>query len=259
MDPKGYPFGELATDYDGVFTHSTIGHLMRLAVWKRFEARFLPGQYVLELNCGTGEDAIYLAKQGVRVLATDRSARMVHLAQLKVRNANLTSWVQVRKLAMEQLDRLEVAPFDGAFSNFGGFNCVSDWATISRLLACRLRPQAAALICVMGPMAPWEWFGNLLRGRPKTAFRRLWPGGVNWRGITIRYPSIGKLRRAFSPDFRLLRVSGIGALLPPPAFEEWANRHLRLVGTLSRWERRLESMPPIPWFADHYLMELERV
>jgi hypothetical protein len=54
------------------------------------------------------------------------------------------------------------------------------------------------------------------------------------------------------------RVAALGALLPPPYTESWAGRHPGLVERLDRWERRLEAMPPLPWLADHYLMELER-
>ena len=51
----------MAGDYDSLFTATIIGALMRKAVWARCAARFQPGQKVLEMNCGTGEDALWLA------------------------------------------------------------------------------------------------------------------------------------------------------------------------------------------------------
>ena len=53
-------------------------------------------------------------------------------------------------------------------------------------------------------------------------------------------------------------MSAVGALLPPTEWEAWAARHPRLLAALARWERRLETVPPLPWLADHYLLELER-
>ena len=53
---------------------------MRGATQRRLEARFSAGHRVLELNCGTGEDAVFLARRGVRVLATDLSGAMVEAA-----------------------------------------------------------------------------------------------------------------------------------------------------------------------------------
>jgi hypothetical protein len=103
---------------------------------------------------------------------------------------------------------------------------------------------------VMGPLVPWEWAGF--------RFRRLRRGGVAWRGLTIRYPSPAALRSAFAPAFRPLRLSAVNALLPPTEWEAWAGRHPRLLAGLARWERRLETVPPLPWLADHYLLELAR-
>ncbi|MFL5803533.1 MAG: class I SAM-dependent methyltransferase [Roseiflexaceae bacterium] len=262
----GSPFDSMAADYDRSFTDSMIGALMRQAVWRRLDARFRPGDRVLELNCGTGEDAVYLARRGVRVLATDIAAPMLEVARAKVARAGLEHLVDVEQLAIEQLQANIVHRpssivniFDGALSNFGGLNCVADLGAVAAGMAGCLRPGAMALLCVMGPLVPWEWAWYLRRGQPAKAFRRLRRGGVEWRGLTIRYPSIRAVRRAFVPWFRARRASAIGALLPPSYAEGWAARHGRLLGRLDRWERRLETWPPLPWLADHYLLELERL
>ena len=110
----------------------------------------------------------------------------------------------------------------------------------------------------MGPVVPWEWLWFLARGEPAKAFRRLRPGGVAWRGLSIRYPSARRLRRLLArvpvPEGRRL-----GALVPPPYSEPWAVRHPRLLAFLDRWERRLETWAPLPSLADHYVLELERL
>jgi len=114
------------------------------------------------------------------------------------------------------------------------------------------------MLCVMGPAVPWEWGWYLARGEPGKALRRLRRDGSEWRGLAIRYPSIGAMRRAFAPHFATRRVAAIGAILPPTYAEGWAVRHPRLLAALDRWERRVETVPPLPWLADHYLIELER-
>jgi SAM-dependent methyltransferase len=248
-------FDALAADYDLQFTSTPLGSLLRQAVQRRLDVRFPPGCHVLELACGTGEDAVHLGRRGVRVLATDASEFMIERARAKIAAADLDGRVEARPLAIEDLPALS-GPFDGAFSNFGGFNCVADFGGAARALADLLKPGAPVLLCVMGPVVPWEWIGFLRR--PREAVRRLRPGGVAWRGITVQYPSIGALRRAFAPAFRPLRVSALGALLPPTEWEPWTERHPRLLAALARWERRLEAVPPLPWLADHYLLELAR-
>jgi SAM-dependent methyltransferase len=171
------PFDSMAADYDQAFTDTLIGARMRQAVWRRLDAAFCPGAHVLELNCGTGEDAVYLARRGVHVLATDISSAMLAAARAKVERAGLHELVQVEQLDITRLAEHAAGPrhFDGALSNFGGLNCVADLAAAARGLAAHLRPGAPALLCVMGPLVPWEWAWYLWRRQPRKAFRRLRP------------------------------------------------------------------------------------
>ncbi len=250
-------FDALAADYDARFTTTPLGTHLRNAVHRRLDARFAPGDRILELACGTGEDALHLGRRGVQVLATDASKVMIEKTRAKIAAAGLGDTIEARRLAIENLTSLS-GSFDGAFSDFGGLNCVMDLGAVGQALADLLRPGAAVVLCVMGPLVPWEWAGFLIRGESRKAFRRLRRGGVEWRGITVRYPSPAALRRAFIPAFRPLRLSAVGALLPPTEWEAWAGRHPRLLAALARWERRLETMPPLPWLADHYLLELAR-
>jgi ubiquinone/menaquinone biosynthesis C-methylase UbiE len=256
---QAMPFDSVAADYDRSFTMSAIGRRMRAAVWNRLDDTFRPGERVLELNCGTGEDAVHLAQQGVRVLATDISPGMLTMTRAKVERAGVANLVEVAQLPIEDLAELGPrGPFDGVLSNFGGLNCVADLPGVARTLAALVRPGGRAVLCVMGPAVPWEWGWYLAHGQPRKALRRLRPGGAVWRELTVRYPSIGAVRGAFSPHFRQRRVAAIGALVPPSYAEAWAARHPRLLAGLDHLERRIETWPPLPWLADHYLIELER-
>ena len=76
-------FDELASTYDETFTDTVVGRTLRRMVWARMARAFRAGQRVLELGCGTGEDAIRLAEAGVRVVATDPSSHMLQLAREK--------------------------------------------------------------------------------------------------------------------------------------------------------------------------------
>jgi SAM-dependent methyltransferase len=249
----------MADDYDSQFTRSTIGALMRNAVWDRCAVRFAPGSRVLEMNCGTGEDALWLARRGVQVFATDASPAMLKVAQKKLADSAASASVRFQRLAWEELDSLEEGTFDGVLSNFGGLNCVGDLRGAARALAKKLRPGGSAVLCIMGPVVPWEWIWFLGRGDPKRAFRRLRRNGATWSGIRIHYPSGAKTVQAFAPEFRRVRLSAIGALLPPPYVEKSLGHHPRLIAALDRMERRFAHRWPLPLLADHYLLELERV
>lgn len=258
-------FDALAERYDADFTESELGRRYRRAVWRRLDALFGPGDRILELGCGTGEDAVHLAQRGVHVLATDVAPAMVDAARRKAARAGLGALVRAERLDAAALEGdvppawlRTSGPFDGVVSDFGGLNCVADFEAVARGVAALLRPGARAAVCLMGPYVPWEWAWFLLHGRPGTAFRRLRRGGAPWRGLTVRYPSVRRARAAFGSAFRVIRVAAVGALLPPTYAEPWAKRHPRVVAWLDRWERRLETAPVLPQLADHYLMELER-
>jgi ubiquinone/menaquinone biosynthesis C-methylase UbiE len=75
VDPAA--FDVFAPTYDVDFTQTRLGKMLRGRVWQVLERYFSPGDHVLELACGTGEDACWLAEWGIRVTATDGSAEMV--------------------------------------------------------------------------------------------------------------------------------------------------------------------------------------
>src|SRR4051812_21961008 len=159
-------FDAVADSYDAQFTNTTIGALMREVVWTRLGARFAAGSRVLEMNCGTGEDALWMARRGVNVLATDISPLMLRAAEAKLAAAATAAAVSFRQLAWEELAGLEEGPFDGMLSNFGGLNCVSDLRSAAHALAGRLKRGAVAVLCIMGPLVPWEWVWFVSGGKP---------------------------------------------------------------------------------------------
>jgi SAM-dependent methyltransferase len=248
--PEPSPFDALAAEYDDTFTDSAIGSAMRQAVWRRMGELWPAGRRVVELNCGTGVDAAWLAARGVDVVATDAAAEMVAIARGR--------GVDARQLRAESIaDLSSLGPFDGALSNFGGLNCVSDLGAVVDGIAACVRPGGTALLCIMGPVVPWEWVWYLLHGQPRKAFRRFakvtW-----WRGMPIRYPSIRSIRRTLTPAFEIDSVWALGVLIPPSYAEPWAQRHSGALAWLARTERRIERWPGAAQLADHYVVEITR-
>jgi SAM-dependent methyltransferase len=251
-----------AESYEEVFSGTTIGKTRREAVWGNLRRIFGPGDRVLEINCGTGLDAVFLAQQGVHLVACDLSSRMIEMARRHAESQLVADRVEFVALATEDLEDLEdLTLFDGAFSNFSGLNCVEDLGAVRMQLASRLKPGAPLLLCMMGRVTPWEVLWFLLHGRPRLAFRRLWEETSNAGGskdVKIHRPSVRKIRSLFGPEFRLRRWGGIGIAVPPSYMEHWARRFPRVIEFLAAVDRRIGVMPVFRSVADCVVLEFER-
>jgi ubiquinone/menaquinone biosynthesis C-methylase UbiE len=250
-----------AVKYDSNFSGTLIGQTRRLSVWRDLERVFHPGQRLLELNCGTGIDAIHLAARGIQVVACDISPRMIQIARQDAMTSGFEGSLDFRVLPTEELEMLaSEAPFDGAFSNFSGLNCVEDLSAVSRNLARLLKPGAPLLACVMGHFVPWEiaWF--LAHGKPSRALARVRDNGtiVETGDLKIQRPSVQEMTRLFAPEFELRRWRGVGIAVPPSYMEHWAQRFPAVIRLLARADNLIDRLPLFRNLGDCILLEFSR-
>jgi SAM-dependent methyltransferase len=261
-------FDALATGYDETFTDTQIGRYLRQRVHARLDQHFHAGDHVLELGCGTGEDALYLASRGLRVTATDVSERMLDIARAKTRSNALVSVerVDLRELTLTPLPPLpqrEGELYDGVFSNFGPLNCLEDWRPLAEWLAQRVRPGGVAAFGVMSPLCLWEMGWHGLHLDFKTATRRLrkstsFQADENAKPIAIRYPTVGRITRDFGPWFRRVHVEGVGLFLPPSDAFGVVEKRPRMLRLLTALEERFVRYGALAMLADHYWIEFQR-
>ncbi len=260
MNTYATAFDAVALTYDEVFTNSPVGRAQRDAVWSEIDRTFRSGDRVLEINCGTGEDALHMAERGIQVYACDASPRMIDVARRKGSN----DFVTFETLAIEDLSHLAAElTFDGVLSNFSGLNCVRDLTSAARDLARLVRPRGVAIICLFGRYCAWEFAWYLAAARPRKALRRLQSGPVDARvndssTVSIRYFGIAEVERAFSPWFRLRRRQGVGLFVPPTFSDSAATRHPRLLQAARTLDRVFTGIPFARNFADHQLFVFER-
>ena len=252
-------FDEMAAAYDAVFTASALGRSLRALTWERLDAALSGCQRVLEIGCGTAEDAVHLALRGIDVLATDPSPSMLRVAAEKAAQAGVRRRIEFRCVPMEHLGtELAGRRFDGVWSNFGAVNCVPRLETAVAGLAALLEPGAPLAWVVMGKHVPWEWLWFLARGNARKAFRRERHGGAVWRGMRIAYPTPAELTRAVAPHFTPTRCRPLGFVLPPSYASGWLERRPRLLASLTRVERSAQRVQALASLADHYLFEARR-
>ncbi len=255
-------FDELAPIYDEVFTHSLIGQAQRRAVWKRIDRVWKDGDHVLELNCGTGEDALHLASMGIRVTACDCSAQMLGMARRKEEDRGPQARVEFIMLSNECIGSVRFErPFDGVFSNFSGLNCVQNLSAVALQLAGLVRPGAELVFCFSTRFCAWECLWYAIRGEFRKAVRR-WSGrtvsALSGRPVEIWYPTVTKIKSDFQPWFEFRGVSGIGVTIPPSYAEGWAQKHSRIFSLLLAVDRWFARLPLVRVVGDHMLLRFRR-
>jgi SAM-dependent methyltransferase len=236
-------FDRIASQYDELWTRTPVGQLQREAVWRRLGRLFHRGDRLLDLGCGTGEDALHLAGLGMDVRAIDASPEMVRIARGRGVDASVLGIEEIGSLA---------GSYDGAVSNFGALNCVRDLEGVRRGLAGLIRPGGHLALCVIGRFCLWETLWYALHGQPRKSGRR-W-GSEQFSGslqIPVHFFSIRRLARAFSPEFALREWRGIGTFVPPSYVRALPPRSL---GFLAGLDRRVAHLRFLRALADHRLL-----
>lgn len=267
MSPE---FNAIAHSYDATFSQTAVGRLQRERVW-HFTSRFFQRESaekatgnLLELNCGTGEDAIWLANLGFQVLATDSSPEMLSVAKAKIERAGLTAKAQVALCPFAEVAHLPEGNFDLIFSNFGGLNCVSPEALgkLGPIFAQKLQPGGKFIAVVMSRFSWWETLYFFLKKQPRKAFRRLQSNPVEARldaqtTIQTWYYSPMEFQKRLQFRGKCLFVKPIGLWLPPSYLDPFFEKHPRWLEFLNFLERNCAPT----WLAgagDHFYVCLER-
>jgi SAM-dependent methyltransferase len=253
-------FDSLAAKYDTTFTETKTARWLRGRVHARLNQHFKPGARVLELGCGTGEDARHLAAQGVHVTATDASRAMLEIAASKNKHTPLATFalLDINQLPAAGFDQ----PYDGVFASFGVLNCTADWQGIAAWLAKRVVPGGRVMFGIMSPYSLWEigWHGA--HGKFGTATRRL-RGSVRFEAgaddsIRIHYPAPRRIRRDFAPHFEAKHLEGLAIALPTSEAYAAVEKRARLHRALLFLDERLSGIQMLAPLADHYWIELQR-
>jgi SAM-dependent methyltransferase len=255
-------FDRAALTYDQDFSQAPLARWLRGRVWTRLAAAFDPGMTVLELGCGTGEDALFLAQRGLKVIATDASPTMLKITAEKAAAAGVA--IQTRPLDLSDPATWKNAQgqYAGIYSNFGAINCTPHWEQLAAWCADHLPVGGKIAWGVMGRFCLWESLWHGLHGNWRTATRR-WSGQNRARladgsAFTVFYPSPATLKKAFAPAFRPTALLGLGVFLPPSDVYGVIESRPRWYKTLLRLESALADKPLLRAWGDHYWIEFQK-
>ena len=269
------PFDAVAARYDADFTETELGKRKRQIV-RNYLARNIREHWrVLELNCGTGEDALWLSERTHSVLATDISGGMLDVARRKAESAGKKN-VEFLRMGIEDLWKSsrpdladETGTFHLVFSDFDGLNCVQDLSPLPDSLHRILEKGGHAIFIFMSGFCLAETTAHLLKGRLYDASARF-RQDVRRNGLQVNigegvsmntwFHSTGTLLRYFrGAGFNIVAVRGVGLTTPPTSLRDAYNRHLKLFRRLHGLEDLLSPLYPLNRMGDHILLHVQRI
>ncbi|MFM8912893.1 MAG: class I SAM-dependent methyltransferase [Flammeovirgaceae bacterium] len=249
-------FSKQAAHYDADDIANPILQQWRHSVYRHVENFLKPGSRILELNPGTGIDALHFIRQGHSVLGVELSQGMVHQLENKIEQFNLKGRLQIHHGSFENLNEID-GKFDYVFSNFGGLNCCHDLHQVTRHLSDKLQPNAFVTWVIMPPFCPWEimW---AFKGHFKQAFRRFHPHGVmaHLEGEYFKtyYYSLADVKKALGANFKLVACEGLGVFSPPPSASMFSIRYPKMFQKLVALDLTLKKHLPFNRIGDHLVI-----
>ncbi|GAB5416846.1 MAG: hypothetical protein Crog4KO_17130 [Crocinitomicaceae bacterium] len=249
-------FDAAAKTYDDTFTNTCVGEAQREQVWRYVDRHLSKFNNVLEVNCGTGEDAHRWDFRQKDVVATDISPEMLRVAQSKF-----------PELHFKELDVTQIGAyqynFDTLFSNFGGLNCLSQEALRQFFgdVHTKLDSNGHLILVLMGKKCFWERFYFTCKAKLKEVTRRNTDEcvKVNLDGDAVEtwYFSPKDIKQLAAHHFDVVTVKPIGLFVPPsylaPAFE----KRKRMFSFLKKMDT-IFTHSGFSNSADHFLVILKK-
>ncbi|HLX91401.1 MAG TPA: class I SAM-dependent methyltransferase [Puia sp.] len=257
-------FSLQAASFDGIYSGDPIIAYKRQRVRDHVLAMLPENSHILELNAGTGEDAIFFAEHGHRVHATDISQSMVDVIRQKTETRGLSSMIRIEQRSFTALDDLgKNEKYDLVFSNFAGLNCTGRLADVLRSIGGLVKPGGMVTLVILPRFCLWEIL-LVGKGKLKTATRRIFAGkrGIDARveGVHFKcwYYNPALVKEALSNAFDLLGIEGLCTFVPPSYIEGFAQRYPRTFGWLCRKEDLFKSRWPWRSIGDYYIISFKK-
>ncbi|HET9433958.1 MAG TPA: class I SAM-dependent methyltransferase [Chitinophagaceae bacterium] len=256
-------FSKQAANFDELYSSNLIIQYKRQRVRDHVQQWLNPNSKILELNAGTGEDAIWFAQHGHHVHATDISSGMQKKLVAKVDQTEVGSRITNEVWSFTDLQNLsDKGPYDLIFSNFAGLNCTGELDKVLNSFSSLLKPSGIVTLVILPKFCLWESM-MFLRGEFKTAFRRFFSSRgvrahIEGEYFTCWYYNPSYVVKNMEDAFDILSVEGLCTVVPPSYLENFPNRRPALFNWLKVKEDKWKTRWPWKNIGDYYIISLRK-
>jgi 2-polyprenyl-3-methyl-5-hydroxy-6-metoxy-1,4-benzoquinol methylase len=248
----GAAYDAIAADYDRQLEPV---RWIRRILWRHFDRSFRPGDRILDVGCGTGSDAIHLARNQIRVTAIDASPEM--LARLRSKLAGQSSSLNVEATLgnVDDLAQELAGPFDGIISSFAALNTVN-LSMFAPQAARLLRPGGRLIFHMLSTGYGRPHLAGLLGRRPGAVASEVKTIAVGGEPLThLNLEPDALYRRFFETHFELRSRYALG-LLVSSRMETWLPGPL--LDVIGRLEPIVGAAPALISRGRFFVMDLKR-
>jgi ubiquinone/menaquinone biosynthesis C-methylase UbiE len=153
-------YEDLAQDYDCRFNNPRLNYMRSVEKMVLLES-LKPGM-ILDIGCGTGEQSLFLAKRGYRVLGVDISRKMLTKANENAKEGKLEDKLSLVIASAEALPFRDKS-FDDLISIFGVFNHIPGAEHAFKETHRVLKSGGRAVFTVVNRWNLTWWINALLR------------------------------------------------------------------------------------------------
>lgn len=252
-------FSSIYEEYEKLSQENNIDIARRNFIRNHVNQFLKANHSMLEINAGSGIDAVYFAKKGNPVLATDVATASEKFINYKIKTLGLTN-LQYQKCSFTALHKIENKKFDYIFSNFGGLNCTDDLTSVFNQFDTLLNPNGYVSLVIMPPYYPWE-MATILKGN-KNAFRRMHKNGV-WanvenHSIKMFYHTPNQVKEAFGKNFIHIETRNIGTFYPSAHFFS-LQKHKKIISKLIQFDTWINQFPiVIKGIGDYFIITFQK-
>jgi ubiquinone/menaquinone biosynthesis C-methylase UbiE len=256
-------FTKQSVVFDQIYSDDAIIQYKRNRVREHILAYAKPHASMLELNCGTGEDAMYFAQKGFHIHATDISTGMLSTIRKKMVDTFFQNKITIEQCSFTELELLQKKIcFDYVYSNFGGLNCTSGLEKVLSSMNDLVKPGGVITLVIISKFCLWETL-LIFKGKFKTAFRRFFAAKgrkakVEGNFFRCWYYSPSFVKKHLQEDFDLLSIEGLCSIVPPSYIENFATKYPKSFRFLARKENQLKDKWPWKYIGDYFIISFRK-